>query len=234
MSAKGGLMMGPKKVGALPSRPSKANTILTYCVLLSSGKFLEIQVFFILDNRLRYRHDLDTALTRGMPAFNMTDEVFLFMFNLKSLLQKQESQIPEPPTVNAEERLRIATCVVLLEVAKSDDEFCSLEQATLSAILQKEFDISPEAVEALVEEAHAKRAQSIDLYEFTSQINEYYSREEKIRIVELTWKIVYADEELNRYEDHFVHKLTRLFRLQHEELIDAKLKVLDQLRSGSR
>lgn len=155
------------------------------------------------------------------------------MFNLKSLLQKQDPLAPEGPTVGPEERLRIATCVVLLEVAKSDDEFSSLEQATLSALLQKEFDISPEAVEALVQEAHAQRAQSIDLYEFTSQINEFYSREEKIRIVELTWKIIYADKELNRYEDHFVHKLARLFRLQHEELIDAKLKVLDQLRSES-
>jgi uncharacterized tellurite resistance protein B-like protein len=155
------------------------------------------------------------------------------MLNLKNLLQQQDPRSHEAPAVNPEERLRIATCVVLLEVAKSDDEFSSLEQTTLTAILQKEFDISPEAVEALVEAAHAKRAQSIDLYEFTSQINKFYTREEKIRIVELTWRIIYADKELNRYEDHFVHKLARLFRLQHEELIEAKLKVLDQVRSES-
>lgn len=155
------------------------------------------------------------------------------MFNLKNLLQREDPQRPETSVVSPEERLRIATCVVLLEVAKSDDEFCSLEQATLSAILQKEFDISEEAVEALLAEADTKRAKSIDLYEFTSQINDFYSREEKIRIIELTWRIIYADKELNRYEDHFVHKLARLFRLQHEELIDAKLKVLDQVRSES-
>jgi len=153
------------------------------------------------------------------------------MLNLKSLLLKDNSQIPDLPQVDPAERLRIATCVVLLEVAKSDDEFSSLEKATLSAILQKEFEISEAAVEALVAQARTQRSESIDLYEFTSHINAVYSREEKIRIVELAWKIIYADDQLNRYEDHFVHKLARLFRLQHEELMEAKIKVLDTLPS---
>jgi uncharacterized tellurite resistance protein B-like protein len=155
------------------------------------------------------------------------------MFNLKKRILKfteNAIQDPERSASDTLERLRLATCVVLLEVARSDDEFCSLESATLSAILQKEFQIPEEAVEALMEVANTKRATSVGLYEFTNIINDSYSLPDKIRIVELAWKIIYADKDLNRYEDHFVHRLARLFRLHHEDLIEAKMKVLEEVR----
>jgi len=40
-----------------------------------------------------------------------------------------------------------------------------------------------------------------------------------------TWRVIYADGRLNAYEDHFVHRLAKLLRLEHEDLIEAKLKV---------
>jgi len=125
--------------------------------------------------------------------------------------------------------VRLATCVILLEVAKSDDEFSSIEKTTISSILNKEFLISDEAVEELVELAHRKRKESIDLWEFTSLINENYSAEEKRKVVEMAWKVIYADNKLDKYEDHLVHKLARLLRLDHSDLIEAKLKVKQRL-----
>jgi uncharacterized tellurite resistance protein B-like protein len=154
------------------------------------------------------------------------------MLNLKKRLLKPELKRADAPQADDIERLRIATCVVLLEVAKSDDEFGSLEKAAITAILQREFQVSPDAVEALMDVAKAQRENSVDLFEFTSLINHHYTREEKIQIVEFAWRVIYADQELNRYEDHFVHKLARLFRLQHEELIEAKLRVLDEVRAS--
>ena len=67
---------------------------------------------------------------------------------------------------------------------------------------------------------------SIDLWQFTNLVNENYSRYEKINIVEMIWKIVYADGKLDKHEDYLVHKLGKLLRLSHKELINAKLKVL--------
>jgi uncharacterized tellurite resistance protein B-like protein len=52
-------------------------------------------------------------------------------------------------------------------VAKSDDEFSSIEKTTLEVILKKKFDLSSEAVEELIEIAHRKREESVDLWEFT-------------------------------------------------------------------
>jgi uncharacterized tellurite resistance protein B-like protein len=124
------------------------------------------------------------------------------------------------------DRTHVATCVILLEIAKSDDEFSSVEQETTKALLKHEFAIPEEDIEDLMKIAAEKRDDSIDLWEFTNLINQKFSEEEKKRIVESAWKIIYADEKLDKYEDHLVHVLAKLLRLDHSDLIDAKLRVL--------
>jgi uncharacterized tellurite resistance protein B-like protein len=78
----------------------------------------------------------------------------------------------------------------------------------------------------LMKISEEKREDSVDLWNFTNVINQTFSREEKIKIIEAAWKIIYADDKLDKYEDHYVHVLADLLRLRHDELIDAKLKVL--------
>jgi uncharacterized tellurite resistance protein B-like protein len=149
------------------------------------------------------------------------------MFNLKKrLLNTSEA---EPGSASFEqarfERIHIASCIILLEVAKSDDEFSSIEKTTLTAILKKKFQLSAEAIDELMEIADKEREESIDLWQYTNLINKNYSKEEKKRIVEAAWQIIYADKKLDKYEDHFVHKLAKLLQLKHEDLIEAKLKI---------
>ena len=147
------------------------------------------------------------------------------LFNLKKRLAKKRSIDTTPQILDEHERIQIATCVILLEVAKSDDEFSSIEKTTIEAILKKEFQISEEAINELMEIAKTKRGESIDLWEFTHLINKNYSKEEKKKIVEAAWKVIYADDKLDSYEDHLAHKLARLLRLDHSDLIEAKLKI---------
>jgi uncharacterized tellurite resistance protein B-like protein len=147
------------------------------------------------------------------------------LFSLKKVLLKGVEVDTESQEQTEAERLQVATCIILLEVAKSDDEFSSIEKATVKAILKKKFDISAEAVEELMKVASRKREESVDLWEFTNLINENYSKEEKKRIVESAWRVIYSDEKLDGYEDYFVHRLAKLLQLDHSDLIEAKLKI---------
>ena len=124
------------------------------------------------------------------------------------------------------DRVQVATCVILLEVAKYDFELSSIEEETTRALLQHEFSVPEEAIEDLMKIAEEKREESVDLWEFTNVINRNFSREEKLKIMESAWKIIYADKKLDKYEDHYVHVLAGLLRLRHEDLIEAKLRVL--------
>ncbi|MBW2563131.1 MAG: TerB family tellurite resistance protein, partial [Deltaproteobacteria bacterium] len=50
---------------------------------------------------------------------------------------------------------------------------------------------------------------------------------EKIEIIETLWRIVYVDGKMDQYEHYLMNMLKKLLRLSHDQLIDAKLKVLN-------
>jgi len=126
--------------------------------------------------------------------------------------------------------IRIATCALLLEMSNIDGEFSELERENIISILKNDFDLSDEYTTTLLEASNEELKGSIDLWQFTNLINQNYSMEEKIRVIETVWDIVYADGKLDKHEDYLVHKLANLLRLTHKQLIEAKLKVK---KSGS-
>ena len=117
------------------------------------------------------------------------------------------------------ERIQVATCALLLEVANSDDEFSDIEEGNIIQILKRDFGLSDEYAKELIQLSDMERKESIDLWQFTHLINEYYSLEEKIKIIEMVWKVIYADGKLDKYEDHLAHKLSNLLQLSHKQLI---------------
>ena len=68
-------------------------------------------------------------------------------------------------------------------------------------------------------------ADAIHLWQFTNAINEQFTKEQRISLIESIWKVIYTDDTLDKHEDYLVHKLQNLLRLSHKELIDAKLRV---------
>ena len=77
----------------------------------------------------------------------------------------------------------------------------------------------------LLDLSHKKIEQSIDLWQYTNLMKKNYSLEEKIKVIESIWKVIYADGRLDPHEDYLVHKLSPLLGLSHKQLIDAKLRV---------
>ncbi len=126
--------------------------------------------------------------------------------------------------------IRIASCALLLEMSQIDDEFSDSERDRIMSILKKNFQISDEHAEALLKASKEGLDGSIDLWRFTNLINKNYSPEEKFGLIEIIWKVAYADGKLDKHEDYLVHKLAQLLRLDHTRLIEAKLKVKREYR----
>ena len=122
--------------------------------------------------------------------------------------------------------IRIATCALFLEMASIDNEFSDSEREDIISILKKEYSLCDEYVTDIIKETEKELKKSIDLWQFTNLINQNYSKDEKIDIIEMCWKIVYTDGVLDKHEDYLIHKLAKLLRLNHKQLIDAKLKIL--------
>ena len=72
--------------------------------------------------------------------------------------------------------------------------------------------------------AERERADSTDYYQFTSLINDEYDAARKAELIELMWRIAYADDALHRYEEHLIRKIAGLIYVPHQEFIRTKLE----------
>lgn len=122
--------------------------------------------------------------------------------------------------------IRVATCALFLEMANIDGEFSQSERESIVRTLKEKYDLSDEHAASLLEASNEELKGSIDLWQFTNRVNQNYSMDEKLRIIETVWEIAYADRRLDKHEDYLVHKLAKLLRLTHKQMIDAKLKVI--------
>jgi uncharacterized tellurite resistance protein B-like protein len=119
----------------------------------------------------------------------------------------------------------VATCALLVEIARIDGTFTQEEMETVISILKEKYGLSREHADALILEAEKQLEESVDLWQFARLINENYSNEEKMEIIETLWRVVYVDGKMDQYEHYLMNKLKNLLRVSHNQLIDAKLKV---------
>jgi uncharacterized tellurite resistance protein B-like protein len=148
------------------------------------------------------------------------------MFNrIISLLHGEESSSRE----NRFERIEVATCALLLEVAFSDGHYQAVEAKIVHDLLARKFKLSPAAIAELIDYSQEHRLESADLFQFAREINSHFSRDEKLEVMEGIWRIIYADGTLDKFEDALARQLATLLRLEHRDVIDRKLKVLDEI-----
>ena len=146
--------------------------------------------------------------------------------SLKRFFTKVQEYDPREPGQDREHDIRVATCALLVEIARIDETFTEEELETVLSILKNKYGLLEEDADALIAEAEAELDKSLDLWQFAKLINANYTNEEKIEIVETLWRIVYVDGKMDQYEHYLMNKLKNLLRLDQKQLIDAKLKVL--------
>ena len=122
--------------------------------------------------------------------------------------------------------LQVAVCAMFIEAGRIDETFTPEEIDRVVAILREKYGLSREDADDLMAEAEKDLEESVDLWQFARRINENYSNDEKMEIVEMLWRIVYVDGKMDAHEHYLMNKVKNLFRLEHRQLIEAKQKVL--------
>ena len=145
---------------------------------------------------------------------------------MKRFFGKARVEETESKGSSADHDIRVATCALLVEIARIDETFSQDELKMLLSILKDKYGLSREHAEDLISEAENELENSLDLWQFARMINENYSNQEKIEIIETLWRIVFVDGKMDQHEHYLMNKLKNLLRLSHNQLIDAKLKVL--------
>lgn len=119
--------------------------------------------------------------------------------------------------------LEIACSVLLCEVMLADGQLDDAERGKLNNILLQQFHLTEDEVKDIIKRSLALCDSATDFYQFTSKINENYSTEQRIQMLDLLWTVAYADGELASIEEHIIRKIADLLHLRHSEFIQTKL-----------
>lgn len=130
--------------------------------------------------------------------------------------------------VAIDHHIKVATCALMIEMASIDEEFDSAERERIIRLFEKEFGITNDETDELFKLAHQQLDTRIDLWGFTNLINQHYDNEQKTKVIEMIWEVVYADGELSAHEDYLVHKYYKMLNLSHGQMIEAKMRVLNR------
>jgi len=121
-----------------------------------------------------------------------------------------------------EAALRLATAVLMIDVARADHVFEESEFDRVLRLAQLHFNLTAEQAAELVNEADAKAEELVSAYEFTEVLHRHLSEDEKARIVGLLWDIAYADGELDKYEDALILKISDLLYVSRARVMRLK------------
>ena len=130
----------------------------------------------------------------------------------------------EEQEADREEALRLATAVLLIDVARADHVFEEDEFESVLSLMERHFRLNPEQAAELINEAGELAEDMVSLTEFTQLLHKNLSESEKAHIVGLLWQVAYADSRLDRYENALVLKISdllyvnraRVMRLKHD------------------
>ena len=123
---------------------------------------------------------------------------------------------------------RLALAALLVEVAESDYKDAPEERDALLSIVRETFELSHEAAEEIINLARTEHANSTDYFQFTRLINDNYSADQKIKLIENLWRIAFADSHLDKYEEHVIRRIADLIYVSHSDFMATKLRVQNE------
>ena len=113
---------------------------------------------------------------------------------------------------------------LMIEAANTDGEVTQEELNKISHSLIHVFKEDPIAVEVSLTKAFKNKDNSKSLHYYTSKLNKSYSNENKIKLIEVLWEIILADNELHDFESNLIRRLAGLLYISDVECGNAKIR----------
>ena len=140
------------------------------------------------------------------------------MFAIFEKLKNEDFKTQELSSIDK----AILISTLLVECARSDDNFTDTEKEQIKKILKNKLHLDSSEVEQCFETANESSEKSIEIYSLTKEIRDNFDKDEILFIFELLWKIILSDGVIDDFESSMMTKLTGLFHLTGKENAEAK------------
>jgi uncharacterized tellurite resistance protein B-like protein len=148
---------------------------------------------------------------------------FLDQFRKKVVSSVWKDKPDEPAVKDIDDK--IALGVLLWVVAEADEKFLPEEEERIKETLLSYSKVPEEDIPYIMSSIQEAAKERIDLYRFTHEVSKDLEYSVKTSIIETLFRIAWADKDLNNKEHEVIRKISGLFRLPHEDFINAKIKV---------
>lgn len=116
----------------------------------------------------------------------------------------------------------VAAAALLFHVAEADGAASALEVETLRSVLAEEYGLSLDAARRVEAAGEAADAEAVDLYRFTSVLMRHLDEAQRVRFVELLWRVALADGTVHELEDNVVWRVAELLGVSTRDRMRGK------------
>ena len=116
---------------------------------------------------------------------------------------------------------------LLIHIAKIDQNYTIKEKEIVCKTILK-FGAKKENIENIISIAEKNESNSNQILEFTKEVKNM-GEEDKEKIIEALWTVVYSDGNSDMYEENLMRRLTGLLYLNKKKVGDIKERVKEKL-----
>lgn len=144
---------------------------------------------------------------------------------LKTIVSFFERQLADPGAcMSAERTIELATAALIAEVMRIDGDITPREREVAVIAIRDRLGLSKEAAGELLELAREQVRTATDYFQFTSAVNRHFTQEQKVRVIELMWRVAWADARIDDNELHLIRRIADLLHVPHPDFIAAKMR----------
>ena len=125
--------------------------------------------------------------------------------------------------------IELSTAVLLIEMIHMDDDVTDSERQAVFDTLKTQFSLDVKQTGELVTLAELELNFSRNSGRFVALINEYFSYQNKLKMIVMLWRIAYADKQLHRDEAYFVQHISNSLEVSQDDFDVCRNQVRDEV-----
>ena len=114
-------------------------------------------------------------------------------------------------------------CALLIHAAKIDENYTDKEEEIIKKTLN-ELGVENENISKTIQEAKIIEKNANQILDFTKEVKNL-AEQDKIKIVESLWSIIYSNKEADIYETNLMRRLAGLLYIDNKTMGDIKERV---------
>jgi uncharacterized tellurite resistance protein B-like protein len=124
--------------------------------------------------------------------------------------------------------IELVGCALAYEVAKADGSIDLDELEKIKVELTKRSNILGLDLDEVLKSIEIQSNESVSFNDFINQINDNFSQDQKLEMIDFLWQTAYADNVLDVDEERLIRRIADMIRIKDMQV----LKLKDKAKQG--